>query len=383
MIITPEGCRTRRERLWQALPERVDAVLVSEPCLLAHLAGFYPSPFLFRSENAQALLALFPDGDCVLCVDNMQEGYARAAHVERVAVREWYRGRASAPDRTELLFELVADTLRDREMRIVAVDGAIPFALVERLRADHGALDLRGAGAIAHGLMRHKDPDEVAAIGESGRCAAAAVCAAMAGVRAGMTELDAFEIVRAAVTQAAGEPHQVYGDFAAGPRAAQGGGEGTGRVIEAGELFLLDFSVNVRGYRVDIAQTWCVDGKPTPEQKRMGAACLAALAKGEALLRPGAVCREIDAAVRGVVTAAGMGGVSPGHSGHGIGLGHPEPPYIVAESTDTLEAGDVVTLEPGLCIPGTGGMRFERNYLVTADGPVCLTPHPVGLEATA
>ena len=57
------------------------------------------------------------------------------------------------------------------------------------------------------------------------------------------------------------------------------------------------------------------------------------------------------------------------HTGHGLGLGHPEPPYIVPESTDTLQAQDVVALEPGLYVPGVGGMRFERNYLITADGP--------------
>jgi len=98
------------------------------------------------------------------------------------------------------------------------------------------------------------------------------------------------------------------------------------------------------------------------------------------MLRPGAVCRQIDAAVRGILDGAGLGGVSPGHLGHGIGLRHPEPPYLVTESADTLEEGDVVTLEPGLYIAGVGGMRFERNYLVTGDGPACLTPHFVGLE---
>ncbi len=54
------------------------------------------------------------------------------------------------------------------------------------------------------------------------------------------------------------------------------------------------------------------------------------------------------------------------HSGHGLGLGHPEPPYFVPNSTDTVQAGDVVALEPGLYIEGEGGMRFERNYLITA-----------------
>ena len=65
------------------------------------------------------------------------------------------------------------------------------------------------------------------------------------------------------------------------------------------------------------------------------------------------------------------------HSGHGLGLGHPEPPYFVPESDDTLEVGDVVALEPGLYIEGVGGMRFERNYLITADGFETLSRHEI------
>ena len=68
----------------------------------------------------------------------------------------------------------------------------------------------------------------------------------------------------------------------------------------------------------------------------------------------------------------------PSHSGHGLGLGHPEPPYLVPESTETLQSGDVVALEPGLYVPGVGGMRFERNYLIT-DGHETLTRHRLGL----
>ena len=379
-MITPDGCRIRRERLWQAMPEPMDAVLCGEPCLLAHLAGFYPSPFLFRSQNAPAILALLPDGDSILFVDNLQQAAAHDAFAGQVAAVEWYRGRASAEVRTDRLFGFVGERLREWRLATLGIDGGVPAVLAGRIAADHPGLRTLDIGGIAHALMRRKCGDEVAALRESGRCAAAAVSAAMAGVQPGMTELEAFDLVRSAVTTAAGEPREVYGDFASGPRAAQGGGECTGRHIEAGELFLLDFSVIVRGYRVDIAQTWCVGGKPSAAQRRMEVACRTALERGAAMLRPGAVCRQIDAAVRGILDGAGLGGVSPGHLGHGIGLGHPEPPYIVTESADTLEEGDVVTLEPGLYIAGVGGMRFERNYLVTGDGPACLTPHFVGLE---
>ncbi|MGZ3302037.1 MAG: M24 family metallopeptidase [Isosphaeraceae bacterium] len=92
---------------------------------------------------------------------------------------------------------------------------------------------------------------------------------------------------------------------------------------------------------------------------------------------------QIDAAVRGHFAANGFDGHFPTHSGHGLGLGHPEPPYLVPESIETLQAHDVVALEPGLYLPGVGGMRFERNYLTTDCGHETLTRHQLALTPRA
>ena len=83
--------------------------------------------------------------------------------------------------------------------------------------------------------------------------------------------------------------------------------------------------------------------------------------------------------MRGHFASHGMAQYFTSHTGHGLGLGHPEPPYLVPESTETLQAQDVVALEPGLYVPGAGGMRFERNYLITADGHETLTRHQLTL----
>jgi Xaa-Pro aminopeptidase len=84
--------------------------------------------------------------------------------------------------------------------------------------------------------------------------------------------------------------------------------------------------------------------------------------------------------VRGVFDAAGMAAQFPHHAGHGLGIAHPEPPYIVREATETLVAGDVVTLEPGLYVDGIGGIRIERNYLITEAGFECLSRHEITLH---
>jgi Xaa-Pro aminopeptidase len=142
----------------------------------------------------------------------------------------------------------------------------------------------------------------------------------------------------------------------------------------------LDYSVVVYGYRGDFAATWVVDGEPTAEHRRLHAACLEAIQAGEENLRPGIACRDIDAAVKGAFAVHHLEANFTSHSGHGLGLGHPDPPYLVAESEDILMEGDVVTLEPSQKIAGMGTIRTEHNYLITATGFERLTHHSLAIE---
>jgi Xaa-Pro aminopeptidase len=213
------------------------------------------------------------------------------------------------------------------------------------------------------------------------RASEAGFAAAVREVKPGMTELQACERVHQAAFEAAQQPVIVYGDFASGPRCEQGGGSPTLREIQPNELFLLDFSVVLHGYRGDLAHTFVVaGGKATSRQREMAEVCYAAMAAGEALLKPGAPGREVYQAVQRVFAENHLGERFPHHAGHGLGLGHPDPPYFVPESDDTLLAGDVVTLEPGAYIPGIGGMRFEHNYLITENGFERLSRHSLAIE---
>ena len=217
--------------------------------------------------------------------------------------------------------------------------------------------------------------------GRSIRAGEAGHAAALAGVEPGMTELQAYLVVQHAAIRELGERVVVYGDFASGPRTATDkGGPPTSRAIEPGDLLLLDFSVVVDGYRGDFTNTFAVGGGPQLASVELFEACLGAMAAGEARLRPGKAARDVDAAVRDQFRSLGLLDHFPTHSGHGIGLGHPEPPYFVPESDEVLVEGDVVAIEPGLYVEGVGGMRFERNYLITADGFENLSNHELRLR---
>jgi Xaa-Pro aminopeptidase len=103
------------------------------------------------------------------------------------------------------------------------------------------------------------------------------------------------------------------------------------------------------------------------------------MAAGERELKPGASCQVVYDAVRGALAAAGLADHFPHHAGHGLGLTHPEAPYFVRQSTESLVEGDVVTLEPGVYVPDVGGIRIEHNYAITAAGFERLSNHTISL----
>src|SRR5207244_12465326 len=119
---------------------------------------------------------------------------------------------------------------------------------------------------------------------------------------------------------------------------------------------------------------------PPPEQRRLDDLCMAAMAAGEGQLRASAACLAVYEAVRGVFAKEGMADDFPHHAGHGLGLTHPEAPFFVRHADETLLEGDVVTLEPGLYIAGTGGIRIEHNYLITKTGYERLSNHEIVLR---
>jgi Xaa-Pro aminopeptidase len=142
---------------------------------------------------------------------------------------------------------------------------------------------------------------------------------------------------------------------------------------------ILDFSVVIGGYRSDFTNTIAVGGDPTADQQRLAQLCAAAMSAGEGALRHGVPAGQVFEIMNAPLMAADHSLRMTGHGGHGIGLAHPEPPIIVPRSTDQLQRNDVITLEPGAYVAGIGGMRFENNYLVTADGFERLTKHHMGL----
>lgn len=228
-------------------------------------------------------------------------------------------------------------------------------------------------------LRELKDADELEAITSGIRTAAAVHAHSRELLRAGLTELEYYASLVERATVAAGEPFVMMCDLVSGSRTIRGSGGPSERVMTHGDLVILDTFPYVGGYRGDIANTLVVGGRPTSEQEDRFRLVLEALSGAERLLRPGTPVREIFKAIDTCFRASGPGRRLVHHAGHAIGLGHPEAPELVPESDRTLEAGMVITLEPGLYEAPLGGVRVEHDYLITPQGYERLSNHRLGL----
>ena len=345
-MLTAEGCRGRIARFLDRL-RPTEPILLGDPLHLCYFANAYWDPFSLGADFGGAL-RIRPDGHTTLLYDSRAPKSVDAAFADERQITKWYDGQTPGRGTRRL------------------IGPAAPIAGPEIY-------------SILDEMRRSKDPDELALLRRCMRVTEAGHAWARANVRPGMTELDTYAGIVSECTKAAGHPVIVYGDFAVSPGSARRGGMATERVIQAGETLILDFSVVIRCYRSDFTNTLVVGAEPTVEQRQLFDWCTAAMAAGEAKLKAGAACQTVYDAVRGVFGQAGVADSFPHHAGHGLGLSHPEAPFIVRQSTETLVEGDVVTLEPGLYVDGIGGIRIEHNYAITATGYERLSNHAIAL----
>ncbi|MGD8397840.1 MAG: Xaa-Pro peptidase family protein [Anaerolineae bacterium] len=194
-------------------------------------------------------------------------------------------------------------------------------------------------------------------------------------IRPGRTELEVAADLQIALLQAGGQGEAFRPIVVAGPNAASPHAEPSDRPMAPGELVIIDWGTVYAGYRSDITRTFVL-GEPTPEMVEIHDAVLAANQSGRLAARPSMPAQQVDRMARRAIAAAGYGDYFIHRTGHGLGLETHEPPYLVEGNLEILEVGMTFTVEPGIYLPGVGGVRIEDDVVVTEDGSESLTTLP-------
>jgi Xaa-Pro aminopeptidase len=243
--------------------------------------------------------------------------------------------------------------------------------------ADHGRLVAGGIELVAtHGVVEAlravKDSGELEAIRRAGALTDTVFEELAAEQFTGRSERElAWHVERR--FRELGAENVSFGVVAAsGPSGALPHAHPGERRIRAGELVVVDAGCVVDGYCSDCTRTYAT-GELSQELSDLYATCLAAQLEGLAAVRPGVTGGDVDAAARDVIAAAGLGERFGHGLGHGVGLAVHEGPTLRPESQDVLQPGNVVTVEPGIYLPGAGGVRIEDLVVVTESGCERLT----------
>lgn len=328
------------------LPPRA-AALVGDPVSRRYLTGFDASDGLVLVTKESALFL----------TDSRYIEAARAA-VTACAVEEGY-------DR------LGEELKRRRVKKILLETGRTTLSQARRWQADYprAYVDLRArqVDSWLRGLREVKSQAEIEQIKRAQRIAEAAFAQVLDQLREGMSERELalaldYAMLRGGADALSFETIVAAGENGSKPHAVPGA-----REIRRGDLITMDFGAVVDGYHSDMTRTVAL-GEPGARQREIYGVVLAAQKAALASLRPGLPCKAADAAARDVIKAAGFGDQFRHGTGHGVGLEVHESPSLSSKSGGVLRPGMVVTVEPGIYLPGECGVRIEDMAVITETG---------------
>lgn len=347
--MSPMGSRV--ERLLGELEEAgVDCLLVGEPANLRYLTGF-------TGSNGVAVVG----AEQRLFVTDFRYVEQAADEVDPAFERAWTQGE---------LVRCVAERLSG--VRLGFDDGNLSVSAHERLRELlPESVELVKAGGIVERLRSVKDDGEISLIAEAARVADQAFEEVVGRGVVGRTERElALALEVAMRLRGAGVAFEPI--IAAGAHGALPHAEPRDVAVKEGDLLVVDWGAMVDGYRSDCTRTVAA-GEVSDDAREVYEVLLAAQRIGVDAVRAGAGGVDVDRAVREAIGAAGYAEQFGHGLGHGVGLDVHEAPRLSWRSDDVLAAGNVVTVEPGIYLPGRFGIRIEDLTVVRDDGCEVLT----------
>ncbi len=333
----------------------LDAAYITKPVSIAYLTGFHAEPF----ERLMAL-AVRPDRATLIVPAIEREKASRHAdHAEVVSWRDGEDGYALVRSALEGCVEVGVEK---EHLTVQAADMLITRTTVR---------EMADVSPEIRRLRRIKNTEEIEKLARAGSITDAVGEHVLDRLRPGQTELEVSVLIGAAIGESGGTL-SFESLVQSGPNSALPHVRPTSRKLGEGDFVLLDFGATFEGYRADTTRM-AVIGEPSERHREIHALVLAAHDAAVAAVRAGTTAGSVDAAARQVIEAAGMGELFFHRVGHGLGLEAHEDPSLDPGSATVLEAGMVFTIEPGIYIPGWGGVRIEDDVLVERSGCRLLT----------
>lgn len=232
------------------------------------------------------------------------------------------------------------------------------------------------ADAALTDLRIRKDADEVAKMRRAVQIAQNALEAMLPLIKIGMSEQELANELVIQLLRHGSQPEMPFSPIVGGgPTSANPHASPGERKIQAGDLLLFDWGASYDGYISDLTRTFAV-GEIDPKFRQIHNIVQEANAAGRAAAKPGLPCAVVDKAAREVIEKSGYGAYFTHRTGHGIGMEGHEEPYMRSDNLKVLEPGMCYTVEPGIYLPGEGGVRIEDNLVVTESGSESLSDMP-------
>jgi Xaa-Pro aminopeptidase len=342
--LAPMDVRSRLGRLRAALHDSsVDALLVTNLRNVRYLSGFTGSAgFLVITAHGAQLVT-----DGRYDTQGAAELEASGAPIDLLI---------AGHDQREVAVDVV---IRAGVRRLALEARAVTWAEQRTYASEwFPDLELVATDGLVETLRIHKDAGEVARIERAAQIADDAFAAVRRGMLDGPSETEVAIALDAEIRRRGGSGVAFDTIVASGPNAAMPHHRPGARVLTRGDLVVVDFGAVVEGYRSDMTRTVAL-GEPSTEQRRLLDAVAAAQAAGVEAIGPGVAAAAVDAACRNLLRDRGLDTWFVHGTGHGVGLDIHEAPMVNARATATLTAGHVVTVEPGVYVPGLGGVRVE------------------------
>jgi Xaa-Pro aminopeptidase len=341
----------------------IDALLVTRLPNVRYLTGF----------TGSAGMLLVRPADAVLVTDGRYRDQA-AEQVDAVGAAARVDVGTTQARQREILQALTVE-IGHLGLEAQAVSWAQQRAFASEWFPD---TELIATEHLVEAFRMVKDPGEVARVRAACAIADDALAEVLPSLHDAPTERDFALRLEFAMRERGASGVSFDPIVASGPNGAKPHARPSDRPIAPHELVVIDFGCIVDGYCSDMTRTVSV-GDPGDDARRLWDTVLLSQRAGRDAVAVGVECAAVDKACRDVIDDAGFGDAFVHGTGHGVGLEIHEDPRVAATAGGTLDAGHVVTVEPGVYLPGVGGVRIEDTVVVTSDGPVALTEFPKDL----